>query len=117
MLQGVNRAARKRHPKCAPNFLQGAIRGAQKCHMLSTLKGAIMTTQKCQGGNAPASFIWCRDIIAGMLIQKRTKGRVIRDQQICHSMGTLPNQFRGGQDTDAAMLSQLHPRQSQGTLT
>ena len=94
-----------------PRLLQGVISRAQKCHTLHTLKGAIMTTQKCQNPNTPTSFIWCRDIIAAMLIQKRTRGRVIRDQQRCHSMGTLPNQFKGDTDMTQQCLDHNSPRE------
>ena len=78
-LQGVNRTARKRHPKCAPNFLQGAT----------------LTPQQCLDGSAPTSFIWCRDIIAAMLIQKRAKGRAMWGAQKCQLPRALPTQFNG----------------------
>ena len=79
MLQGVISVAQKCQTMIAPNFLQGANRHAHKCHK------AV----------APTSFIRCRDIIAAMLIQKRTKGRVTPWPQQCHMRLALPNQFNG----------------------
>lgn len=95
MLQGAIILAQQCHSRHAPNFLQRVIRGAQKCRMLSTLKGAIMTTQKCQNPNAPASFIWCQTDGAEMPWTNRTKGRVMDASQQCHIARALPTQFNG----------------------
>ena len=95
MLQGVSRTARKRHNKAAPNFLQGVISRARKRHTLSTLKGSMSRAQKCHIRIDPTSFIWCREIIAAMPIQKRTKGRVMEGAQKCQPPHALPIQFNG----------------------
>ena len=95
MLQGVNRTARKRHNKSAPNFLQGVIMRAQQCRELSTLKGAVLKAQQCHCRIAPTSFIWCQPSIAEMPLYERTKGRVIDASQQCHIAKALPNQFNG----------------------
>jgi len=79
-------------------MLQGVINCSQKCQRTSTpnfLQGVIEETQKCRCRIAPASFIWCRDIIAAMLIQKRTKGRATLPAQQCYASNALPNQFNG----------------------
>jgi len=57
--------------------------------------GAAIHAQQCRVQPAPASFIWCRDIIAAMLIQKRTKGRATLPAQQCYASNALPNQFNG----------------------
>jgi hypothetical protein len=59
------------------------------------LQGVNHAARKRQRLSAPTSFIWCQLRIAAMPIEQRTKGRVIRDQQICHSMDALPNQLQG----------------------
>ena len=59
------------------------------------LQGAAFCPQQCHNGCAPVSFIWCRDIIAAMLIQKRTKGRVNMIAQKCHVICALPTSYRG----------------------
>jgi len=79
MLQGVTRQAQKCRSTGTPNFLQGVNRETRKRHH----------------ANAPASFIWCRDIIAAMLIQKRTKGRAAPWPQQCHMRLALPTIYRG----------------------
>lgn len=116
MLQGVNRAARKRHPKCAPNFLQGVMLRTQQCHTSITSKGAISASRQRHFSHAPASFIWCQLRIAAMPIEQRTKGRVIRDQQRCHSMGTLPNQFNGVIVKTQKCLDIVAPREGSMSL-
>ena len=95
MLQGVNTETRKRHHANTPNFLQGVIRGAQKCHILFTLKGAAHTPQQCYLASAPTSFIWCQHMFAVMPAIARTKGRVTARLQQCQSKSALPNQFNG----------------------
>lgn len=95
MLQGVNAITQKCQPNVTPNFLQGVSRTARKRH------------SKC----APASFIWCQLRIAAMPFEQRTKGRVIRDQQICHSMDALPNQFNGDTDMTQQCLNHNSPRE------
>lgn len=115
-LQGVNRTARKRHNKSTPNFSQGVIMPTQQCQFYDApkflqgsydvrsnvmqgtprfLQGAAFCPQKCHNGCAPTSFIWCRDIIAAMLIQKRTKGRAMLRSQQCQSNRALPISYRG----------------------
>ena len=81
--------------KAHPNFLQRVIRGAQKCHILFTLKGAILKAQKCHLHIAPTSFIWCQTDGAEMPWTNRTKGRVIDASQQCHISKALPTQFNG----------------------
>jgi hypothetical protein len=95
MLQGASTMAQKCHEHLAPNFLQGVIRGAQKCHILSTLKGAISASLQRHFSHAPTSFIWCRDHLAEMPLLKRTKGRAAPWPQQCHMRLALPNQFNG----------------------
>ena len=95
MLQGVKKEAHKCQLCCAPDFLQGVIRGAQKCHILFTLKGAMSRSQKCHFSVAPTSFIWCQLRIAAMPSLGRTKGRVTISLQKCHADDTLPTQFNG----------------------
>ena len=95
MLQGVNRAARKRHPKCAPNFLQGVMLRTQQCHTSITSKGAISASRQRHFSRVPTSFIWCRHDHAAMPRGKRSKGRVTISLQKCHVEDTLPTQFNG----------------------
>jgi hypothetical protein len=79
-------------------MLQGVTERAQKCQTVSApnfLQGAIMPTQQCQFYDAPTSFIWCQLRIAAMLIEQRTKGRVIWGAQKCQPPRALPNQFNG----------------------
>jgi len=95
MLQGVTSASQKCQKTGTPNFLQGVIRGAQKCHILSTLKGAISASLQRHFSHAPTSFIWCRDHLAEMPLLKRTKGRAAPWPQQCHMRLALPNQFNG----------------------
>lgn len=56
MLQGVVLIPQQCLDGRAPNFLQGVISRAQKCHTLLTLKGAINGPQQCQTTNAPTSL-------------------------------------------------------------
>lgn len=57
----------------------------------------------------PHQFIWCQPRIAATPVHQRTKGRVIRDQQRCHSMGTLPTQFNGDTDMTQQCLDHNSP--------
>jgi len=94
MLQGVTRQAQKCRSTGTPNFLQGVNRETRKRHH----------------ANAPASFIWCRDIIAAMLIQKRTKGRAAPWPQQCHMRLALPNQFNGVIEKTQQCHCRISPR-------
>lgn len=96
MLQGVTSATQKCQKTGAPNFLQGVNNAARKRHPCDTLKGAITQPQQCRATNAPTSFIWCQTDGAEMPWTNRTKGRVIGTPQKCLSMGALPTQFTGG---------------------
>jgi hypothetical protein len=95
MLQGVTSATQKCQKTGTPNFLQGVIRWAQKCHILSTLEGAIPASRQRHFSHAPTSFIWCQQETAVMLISNRTKGRATPWSQQCHMRLALPTQFNG----------------------
>jgi len=58
MLQGVNRAARKRQRLSAPKFSQGVTKAPRTAPSALRPKGVRERAQKCLSRNAPASFIW-----------------------------------------------------------
>ena len=93
MLQGVKLETQQCYLYIVPQFLQGVSRTARKRHNKA----------------APASFIWCRDIIAAMLIQKRTKGRVNMIAQKCHVINALPISYRGSLCLHRIVITSLPP--------
>ena len=111
MLQGVNAITQKCQPNVTPKFLQGVMLRTQQCHTSITSKGAIPASRQRHFSHAPASFIWCQTDGAEMPWTNRTKGRVIRDQQRCLSMGALPNQFNGDTDMTQQCLDHNSPRE------
>lgn len=118
MLQGVTSASQKCQKTGTPKFLQGSYEERSNAMYGSPrfLQGAAFCPQKCHSGCAPASFIWCRDIIAAMLIPKRTKGRVNMIAQKCHIICALPTQFNGAIVKTQKCLDIVSPREgsSQG---
>ena len=95
MLQGVNRAARKRHPKCAPNFLQGVMLRTQQCHTSITSKGAISASRQRHFSRVPTSFIWCQPSIAESHFEHAPREGSVSVRRNALQKPPFPTSYRG----------------------
>ena len=98
MLQGVNTITQKCQPSVTPNFLQGVNRTARKRHPKCAPSGkgqVVIAEMPLKPQPFPTSFIWCQLRIAAMPIEQRAKGRAMWGAQKCQLPRALPTQFNG----------------------